>query len=460
MSPEEFENKLQQNDPAASLQAMSEADIESVVSRVTSKPVKAGSTKKWLLGTAAVAVAAFALNAPGANVASAPLLRLSGGNNSSTAGAKVAGGESLTADTAPSDQNRMAMMLFTRYVSDKPLPDSPFADSMAAYKLVAIDNIGGFAKKLIQKFGIKDVQTSDENGQKVWFNNVVPTNTSDDIYMYVYDGTYAGFSVSRYNAGSSTCAVSEPATGSDTTPVKSDCAPEAGTLSDAKLKSLSLAFLSEMGLPTSDLSWNLDKSFGNYVTAIVMQDGFESPINFWFAFDNDGNIISASGSLQKLVKVGDYNLVSPAEAVARANKQMDAWREQANQPQVATDDVAPSTENVDPVSSESSAVSSGSAGASSEPRPAQSASDEPLPAPTFSELAAQEAHVTSVQLTMMMVWDVDGNALWIPGYALYGYYGEPTDNFMIGTVIAVVDSQIDMSQFGYGYGQVMPMMAK
>ena len=55
---------------------------------------------------------------------------------------------------------------------------------------------------------------------------------------------------------------------------------------------------------------------------------------------------------------------------------------------------------------------------------------------------------------MQWAYTADGQSLWIPSYDFYGTIEGESDSpaYPLSSVYAVVDDQIDLSQFQYGYG--------
>ena len=451
MKPEDFEQQFAKHDPAASLSPMSESDFASTVAHATSTDAPrlrgpVSNRSKWFVGVAAATAAVVALNAPAAMVASVPVLRLSGGANSSKMGlsdSMVAGGM----------ETSRLMWSSYRYTIEGMLSSVTPSEGHTAYKLVPLDGIEDVAQRIITYFGVEGVVESTD--QTITASKVWATNGEAGPYLYIYSGTGASWSYFNSKYDNFVCK-DVTASADDAT----NCGPRTikNVLSTEQAETKAKNILSNLGLLAGEWTWvsNVDDR-GVTVTGTRMAQSMKSPISVAFTFADNGEISGAWGSLETFVALGDYNIISEVDAVARANKMTDEWLKMANQgPAVATDVPAAETD---------STQSSGASTSASEPSPiatsSSSTGDDAVAVDpgltTGPSIVAQEASVTAVNFTMMDVWDTDGNHLWLPAYELVGHVEGSSEEWPLTTVVAVIDSQIDLSQF-FGVGGVMPMM--
>ena len=450
MKPEDFEQQFAKNDPAASLSPMSESDIASTVAHATSTDAPRlrgpiSNRSKWFVGVAAATAAVVALNAPAAMVASVPVLRLSGGANSSKMGLSdfVAGGM----------ETSRLMWSSYHYTIDGTLSSVAPTEGHTAYKLVPVDGIEDVAQRIITYFGVEGVvESADQTtaSSKVW-----ATNGNAGPYLYIYSG--AGASWSYFNSKFDNYVCKDVTASAEDA---ANCGPRTvkNVLSKSEAEKKAKGILSELGMLVGEWTWVSEvDDRGVTVTGARMAESMKSPISVAFTFADNGEISGAWGSLETLVALGDYNIISEFDAVARANKMTDEWLKMANQgPAVATDVPAAETDSTN---------SAGASTSASGPSPVATASsstgdDSVAVDPGFTSgpaMVAQDAVVTSVNFTMTDVWDTDGNHLWLPAYELVGHVQGSSEEWPLTTVVAVIDSQIDLTQF-FGVGGVMPMM--
>ena len=212
------------------------------------------------------------------------------------------------------------------------------------------------------------------------------------------------------------------------------------------------------------------------VSATAVVAGFDSPVSWGFTLVDDSKISNVYGSLDRLIALDEYDLISPAAAIDRANRLVDDqyqayldWMESQPTDRPTSGEGSASVEPGSP-GEEPVPIDPTDPGLSPEPRPTSTSIEpsieptdgptiepKPIPEPSWTQ---QTVHVTRVERGMQWVTAADGTNLWIPTYEFYGYVEDSEETFAwpLGSVIAVVDSQIDLSQFTGGYyGGVRPM---
>jgi hypothetical protein len=452
MKPEDFEQKFAQHDPAALLAPMNEDEVGATVAHATSAsapqlrgPISARS--KWFVGVAAATAAVVALNAPSSMVASVPVLHLSGGSSALNAAASdsksmVAGG--------PGASDAM-FRAYYHFTLDGSVSTTVPSETHTAYKLVPIANLDAIAADLIKYFDVTGVveSTDPANAEiKSW-----ASGESTSTYIYIYGGPGASWSYANPALDNFVCKT-VTATSNQTDPCSPRTLKNVLPAADAEAKAKNI--LDKLELSTGQWSWEtVVDDRGDTVTGTRIAEGMKSPITVSFTFADNGEISYAWGSLETLVALGDYNIISQMAAFDRANAMTDKWVKAMNDaqtpsPQTATDDTK-------------SAPSSGAGDSSAAVAPTTSDSPQDgsvVESPdvvTPSNFTAQEATVTDINFSMTSIWDTDGNHLWLPAYDLIGHVDASSDQWTLTSVIAIVDSQIDLSQF-FNAGGVMPMM--
>lgn len=245
---------------------------------------------------------------------------------------------------------------------------------------------------------------------------------------------------------------------------------------EAEARDLALELFERTGLDVSadDIRVTVDP-MQTTATAGLVVDGVRTALEWSVAWSSTGDIAWASGHSIEVVDRGDFGTVSPADAVAR----LADWRwfgaagpdyqggvvayaadlarsgaadVPAEQP--AEEDgggssggaVAPTTEpgSTEPAPTEPEPVPTDVApgepapGATIEPAPDATILPEPLPEPTEPEVV--EVTVEEAEETLLLVWDADGNAWLVPGFAM------PHPDGWWNTVISLVEGVIQLPE--------------
>lgn len=183
--------------------------------------------------------------------------------------------------------------------------------------------------------------------------------------------------------------------------------------------------VTESEIQTSSSDW------GSSAYASFKVGGQSSPIEWSINWGSNGEIGGISGHSVKAVDRGEFETISPKNAVAR----MSDWRYSGQLSQsewmkyqpndgrmIAYDDMA-----VEPESPTDPAV---------EP------SGEPVPAPSPSEITVTINKSVSAQV---MIWDKKGNAWIVPGYILIGEEGWITPVFSLEDGIVELPEPVEIS---------------
>lgn len=250
------------------------------------------------------------------------------------------------------------------------------------------------------------------------------------------------------------------------TPVSDDALPEervcaapetpAENLAPAEAEARSIArdLFAATGLDVAegDIRVTADE-WQTVATAGLVVDGVATAIEWSVAWSPSGAIAWASGHAIEAVDRGVYDTVSPAEAVTRLAD--GRWfgapgpDYQGGMTIFAADAMRVDDLAIDPVAPEPDA--------SGEPEPAPSVdpstdpgtpTEEPAPEPDVTilpeplpELPEPEIVTVSVdeaESTLLLVWDVDGNAWLVPGYAM------PHPDGWWNVVISLVEGVIEL----------------
>ena len=171
----------------------------------------------------------------------------------------------------------------------------------------------------------------------------------------------------------------------------------------------------------------------SYVVAYQVVDGQRSGVQWNLSFTG-GGLQSLSGALAPLVELGDYQVVSPAEAVERLTDPRfgSSW----NGPIMYSEAM---TGAVDDGAAESR-TSEGDAGASDmSVAPAQPTLPPTMAAGSPLRWPVLEVTITGARLGLALQMQPDGSATLVPTYELTG------DDGSVWSVIAVADEELDFS---------------
>ncbi|MEY4347696.1 MAG: hypothetical protein RIS43_115 [Actinomycetota bacterium] len=434
MNPENFETKFAAHDPAKNLDPSSDNQRDALIARATSatspRVIRPINRKALLAGAAAVAAFAIAIPAglSSSNTPDAPFISLGAANAGTAEGAMKTAGDSRFS-LAANDQAVMYGNL-NHYIFDAADLNNPFGQLHSAYSVVEVANFENRVQNIIDALGIDGV-TRQTEGENVWWTNTSENSKPNVASVYIYGGTNAGWSYYNPTLDSFQCT---DATSSDGVSVTSDCEPRFPVNLPSESEAIAKAkdWIAKIGLDTSgDWRWTAEtapaqsgsQTFDAYVsaTAQLYVDGIAAPISMSLSFADNGELFAAWGSLQELRILGNYKIASPEAVLNRANEAT------AKSLAKMKEDLAKQT-------------------------PAPAASDGQVteePGINSWTPTANEVVVKSVQVAMTVVYDKNGNQLWIPAYQITGYLKGISDSPVgsVATEIAVDSSQIDLSEF-------------
>lgn len=325
------------------------------------------------------------------------------------------------ARTSPMIEPGIALWQPTRYTFALADGVTLDVDRSAAWRFVAPDGVAAGAARLAAAFGLPapapspDDPTSfmaqAEGGANLW----VAANGD-----WFYGGPHDLWSVWD-------CPVIEPrpadavedgaadADGAATSeevpaPVAVDCVapePPAGVPSAARARELALALLDTVGLDDVRVTDVYADEWNAWVTVERdLPDGSgTSGLAYGVGFAGEEQVASASGTLARLERIGEYPLVTLADGLSRLEVELNAWLDQdpGTRP---TPLPAPSPEEIAP----------GDGSVSILPLP-EDAGD-PLPPVEEPEPVDRTVVVVEATLVTSMAWTPEGTLLLVPHYRL------------------------------------------
>lgn len=469
MEHEEFERRLRAADPARHLEPQSESELhELAIGAIAAEPNSAHPRphrqRTWRRALAAAAVVGLfaAPSLQGAMTAGdqPPTLRLGGLASQSGGALESANGDM---DMTGSD-SKMGMSMwwggFT-YVADTTL--STQGSSAEAYEMVSWANAEKVIYAVADLFGVAR-PTENEDG---WWSTV-QQEYKEYPTEEVWGNTGDWASVGYYNSGVDPWRECWDRPMSDTTS-SGDVVTEPDYCEPAKPKNLPTnaeaqlklkQIMTDLDISTTGLEFDIQRDdYYVWVYATKMIDGSRSPLNWYLSLVDNSVVHNFGGSLADMKSVGTYDLISPAAALDRANAQTDKWWQQMSEANQSSEEPMPVETGSSDAGNSGSGTSDGS-GTSEPGVPGDDVTIQPIepddpigPMPTWEPTVV---HVTKVTLGMQLFNTVDGKSLWLPTYEFWGYTDDnPGEEYQYGTVVAVVDSQIDLTEFYnamYGIG--------
>jgi hypothetical protein len=399
------------------------------------------SRRKWTTSAAALVVVGLAATSMnGAMVADrGPRLELTAGGNSALAGDQALGGSESSKSMVG------GWMMGYNFIADGNF--STDAQVGTAYKMVGWTNFEERFNQVGQTFGL-DKATFDKA------NNLWAADDSDnkDIFLNAWldESGFGGFQYIDNKILGYDCKAISSDTGAE------DCTiePTKNLPTRAAAENKFRALLAEWNVSTADLKF--ETYIDQYaVTIIATQyvDGVASPLVWSVTFAEDARIQYANGSMGDLVAVGEYDLISPADAIKRANeisaKQQAAWGEVSPDGDLTVKEgmATPATgysvvtaSDGGPTSDTEDRTSDPSVGTES---PATDEPIEPIAEPylTGGNYEPVEMFVTDIKRGMQIAWLADGTQLWVPTYEFFGHEkGGTTWDWPVGSTIAIVAS--------------------
>jgi hypothetical protein len=370
-----------------------------------------------------------------------PRLELTAGGNSAAAGDQALGGSESSKSMVG------GWMMGYNFIADGNF--STDAQVGTAYKMVGWTNFEERFNQVGQSFGLNKA-TFDKA------NNLWAADDSDnkDVFLNAWldESGFGGFQYIDNKILGYDCKAISSDTGAE------DCtiAPTKNLPTRAAAENKFRALLAEWNVSVADLKF--ETFIDQYaVTIIATQyvDGVASPLVWSVTFAEDARIQYANGSMGDLVAVGEYDLISPADAIKRANeisaKQQAAW---------STDSMSNTKEGMASPANAYSVVTASDGGPTSEPSDGTEspATDEPIepiaePYLTDGNFEPVDMYITEIKRGMEMAWLANGTQLWVPTYEFFGHEkGGTTWDWPVGSTIAIVASQFDLDAYTQGFG--------
>ena len=460
MNHEEFERKLRSHDPASHIEERDAHEHRRLLEHVLSnQPANVVPISKWSKRRKAVSAAAAALLVIGFG---GPVIS---GSMSATPNRLVFGeaqnqANGQASDSALSREDSKMMYGYPGFwagyhyeLSGDVVSDLP--TSALAYKFVNLPDLENRIKQIAEVLGVKNLDTSEDGTVT---NSDVMT-APENFYSWTEPGQA---SFSYFNSGVDPwrdCYKEEPSRDSE----PEVCEPIQENLpSNSEATAAAKKLLLNLGFDVSDMRFDVyENDYTVDVNAIKQINNEDSPINYYVSFVANSEIYSIGGSLTQLVEIGSYDLVSLEKAVARSNeltnRTIGTWNEKYTG---SITDPGASEGSSGTSGSEGKSTDSGEASEPSAPSEDPSPSDdviteEPIgPDSTFEPVTVT---VTRAEIQHQMFWMEDGSTLWLPIVMFWGTTPDYDEEFQFGSIIAIVDSQIDLESLYSNWG-VYPMV--
>jgi len=410
--------------------------------------------------TAVAAVSVGALVVPGIVAPRTPLFAVAGGANGPS------GAEALSADA----DARIALWVDYRYVAGDALshsggsgsvyqlvrpgtPQSALADAAAALGLPGTPSESQYSSAEYPSYvvgpedGSAALLTLSWSGAGDWWYSdptAYPEPVCQEVAVTNEDGTDGSYQ---------DCQI-------PTVPAAQSQAPDAA---EARERAAALFAATGLDVAEADIRVTVDE-WQTLASANLEVDGVATALEWSVSWSPLGVISWASGHAVEVVERGAYDTVSPVEAVERLED--GRWFGAAGPDYgggavaFAASDVARGAEpgaGVDAVESplgtpagepapdDAPAVTDPDSPSSSEPAPVDPAPaplpdpmPEPDPMPTPETVTVTLEHA---EATLLMLWDVDGNAWLVPGYAF-----EQPDHGFWTAVVSLVEGVIQLPE--------------
>jgi hypothetical protein len=460
MNTEDFENKLRSNDPAAHLEGRDTAEHRALFEKaINGQPANVISISRWSNRRKAVSAAAAALlvigfGGPvisGATSAGPDRLVFGEAQNNMASDKSASGLESRNSSMG---DYFMPLWGFYNYeLNSDAVVNLPA--SAAAFKIVNIANIDARVQEIADALGVGElVDAQYEDGVKT---NLEVDTASQNFYAWTQAGSA---SFSYYNSEADPwrdCYKTE--INGDSTTSSEECQPISNNLYTAsEAKAAAKQLLAKLGFDLANFSF--DAIVYDYSTDVYVNEqinGIDSPVSYYVSFVANGELYTVGGSLTKFVEIGSYDLVNVETAISRANdltsRTIDLWNESD----------ADGSSDVEPGNTGSATTKDGEVSEPSEPRVGASESTDDStavdgetagPQPAFAPTVIK---VSKVELGYQMFYMADETVLWLPVANFYGTSDGSEDSNLYGTIVAVVDSQIDLESLYMTMGMLNPM---
>lgn len=391
MNEENLRNRLKAADPAANAPLLSEAVVVEATRTANSGPISYRAARFSLAGAAA-AVLAVGLTLPSA-LAPQPLFTL--------AGAAPSGNQNgaLSATSEMAD----AKMIWPGWIEYNYITDglSEQAGRGVVYEIRKVGDPLEILQKVADYFGIEGTPKEDD-----WSTKEYPSYSisGDNFYLSVY---WSGAGYWNFGRWTNQVICAEPSESSEAT--TKDCIPPQSQPdlipTKPELVEQTIATFAALGIEATEAQLTVQRDeWGAYVTVSNSHNGQPIPIDFYIAWDFQGQISSISAASFEIVERGEFGTVSPVDAVARIKDGRwyggvaSKYYEQYYRPI----GIARSTDAV------------------TLPAPEEGAEDQPVE-PVEPEIV--DLRINKSEAVMVSVFDSVGNMWLVPGYLLFNDQG-------------------------------------
>lgn len=355
----------------------------------------------------------------------------------------AAGGSSINAaaETAQMAADAKATMYWPGYIEYQHTADG-LSDQGGKGKIYQAQLVGAptqILEKLMAYFGVSGEIKRDEWATDLYPSYSVQSKTGTvETYLSIYWSGTGNWNYSQYDSSLWACSATESSDSENQTEVCESPKPTPELIpTKEEMESQARAIFEGLGVTTAGLTFkSFRDDWGGSVYADMSHEGMTLPVALSVGWDSRGEISFVSGASFEMVERGEFNTVSPLEAMNRIkagswygsppssyyeNQSVGIARDSA----IATEDIA--TEAVEAVDS--------------------IAVDEPAP-DTPVEPQIVQLVVNRSEAAMLGVWDSVGGFWLVPGYVLFN------DQGWFDSIIALEEGVIELPK----YEEVMPLI--
>lgn len=358
-----------------------------------------------------IVLASTAPGAPGAAAAGGPAMR-------------DAQGAPEVASDAALPEPMIGMWNPTRYRFVLADGVSVAADPAPAWRLVAPEDLGAAARRLAAALGLPEPAPSEQDASS-WS---VRTEDGANLWVGANGDWYYGGPYDLWPQWD--CPAIEPRVPEDgaedgadvVTEELEECTPPeppSDVPSAARAGELVLALVGAVGLDDVRITDVQADEWNAWVTVErELPDGAgPSGLTYGFGFASGEQVASASGTVARIERLGDYPLIGIEDALVRLEGDLNAWLDGwpgdgdgAGQPvplPAVPDDDAPM--RILPLPDEST---------SSEPMPSEPMPTEPMPEVEEPEIVDRTVRIVDAERVTTMAWTADGTIVLVPHFRL------------------------------------------
>jgi hypothetical protein len=448
MSTEDFEAKFKASDPAHSLENLSADQKVEIVTRALAAdapnvtPISTWTRKKKALSGAAAAVLIGGLIAPsftGSMVADNRLVFSASSGLSSSAAPEA---DSRMGSLANDKMSAIYRVNYS-FVAGPELRN--ITQSADAYGLKAPVGFESAIDRLATFFNLGTPKLNEEwrSYQSLSEDNLASFDawsTESGAYFSYYNQKVSAYfncygkervAMPQSETSDSSSGSAGGSTDSEAPVEVNECQPivPKNLPSDAEAIAATEELMQVAGVDSNEYTLKAERwddagsVYSVQVSALLKVGGVNSPITWWLSFGDNGAIESVSGALSSLESRGTFDLITAAEAIDRANTVNDRRNELWGYPG-----------EVMPMDGD------------------KAATDALVGGP--EELAEIVVTVTRIELSLEYAVLEDGEVVWLPSYVFYGYTDEDSSvtPYPYGSIVAIVDSQIDLESLYFNIG--------